>query len=193
MLTFCGSLVLVVSPCITTHVRWSLDTWGAEYYRQVKLYLRSSSLRRATLKALAKTLPEDDLFYLWAQFLLLKPSENGRLSLENCKSALTKHATKAMKESQMFDMIVAIDALRFKKMDFEEFCAAACSIFEREANRVVVIEDLVRELGIPSSVLAHVVLHDWIRHSDGKLSFFGFTNLLCGMPPLSGTKPYPGR
>lgn len=178
-------------------------------YRQVKSYLRSSSLRRAALKALAKTLSEDDLFYLRAQFLLLEPSKNGRLSLENFKSALTKHATEAMKESRMFDMIAAIDALQFKKMDFEEFCAAACSvpqleglenwerqartayqIFEREANRVVVIEDLARELGIPSSVPAHVVLHDWIRHSDGKLSFFGFTNLLRGMPPRSGTKPH---
>lgn len=125
-------------------------------------------------------------------------------------------------------------------MDFEEFCAAASSvpqlegldnwerqartayqIFDREANRVVVIEDLARvsycdyltkvvilfesqciltlrrqfeqELGIPSSVPAHVVLHDWIRHSDGKLSFFGFTNLLRGMPPRSGAKPHPGR
>lgn len=181
-------------------------------YRQVKSYLRSSSLRRAALKALAKTLSEDDVFYLRAQFLLLEPTKNGRLSLENFKLALSKHATEAMKESRMFDMITAIDALQFKKMDFEEFCAAALSvpqleglenwerqarttyqIFDKEANRVVVIEDLARELGIPSSVPAHIVLHDWIRHSDGKLSFFGFTNLLRGMPPRSGAKPHPAR
>ena len=40
-----------------------------------------------------------------------------------------------------------------------------------------------QELGIPSSVPAHIVLHDWVRHNDGKLSLFGFTNLVRGMPP----------
>ncbi|KAH6559515.1 hypothetical protein KP509_1Z004900 [Ceratopteris richardii] len=181
-------------------------------YRQVKLYLRSTPLRRAALKALAKTLSENDLYYLHSQFQLLEPSKHGRLSLENFKLALTKYATEAMKESRMFDLIQAIDALQFKKMDFEEFCAAACSfpqlesqenwdqqaqsayeIFEKEANRVVVPEDLARELGMPPSLPARTVLHDWIRHTDGKLSFFGFTNLLRGTPPRSGVKPRGGK
>lgn len=176
-------------------------------YRLVKSYLRSSLVRRAALKALSKTLSEDDLFYLQAQFMLLEPNKNGRISLENFRSALTKNATDAMKESRMFDMVTAIDALQFKKMDFQEFCAAATSvpqleglerweqqarnayhIFEKEGNRVVMIEDLARELGIPPTVPAHIVLHDWVRHSDGKLSFFGFTNLLRGMPPRSSAK-----
>eukprot|EP00250_Pteridium_aquilinum_P015260 c22480_g1_i1 orf=512-2287(+) len=171
-------------------------------FRLVKSYLRSSVVRRAALKALSKTLSEDHLFYLRAQFMLLEPSKNGRISLENFKSVLTKNATEAMQDSRMFEMIQSIDALQFKKLDFQEFCAAATSvpqleglerwdqqarnayqIFEKEGNRVVLIEDLARELGIPSTVPAHVVLHEWVRHNDGRLSFYGFTNLLRGMPP----------
>lgn len=186
-------------PWIRGHQKVPLDVL---IFRLVKSYLRSSNVRRAALKALSKTLSEDHLFYLRAQFMLLEPSKNGRISLENFKSVLTKHATEAMQESRMFEMIASIDALQFKKMDFQEFCAAATSvpqleglerwdqqarsayqIFEKAGNRVVLIEDLARELGIPSTVPAHVVLHEWVRHNDGRLSFFGFTNLLRGMPP----------
>ncbi|KAL0339780.1 UNVERIFIED_CONTAM: CDPK-related kinase [Sesamum radiatum] len=37
------------------------------------------------------------------------------------------------------------------------------------------------ELGLSPSVPVHVVLQDWIRHSDGKLSFLGFVRLLHGL------------
>ncbi|KAI5066093.1 hypothetical protein GOP47_0018717 [Adiantum capillus-veneris] len=183
-------------PWVRGHQKVPLDIL---IFRLVKSYLRSSVVRRAALRALAKTLSEDHLFYLRSQFLLLEPSKNGRISLENFKSALTKYATEAMKESRMFEMIASIDTLQFKKMDFQEFCAAATSvpqlegqkrwdqqarnayqIFEKEGNRVVLIEDLARELGIPSSVPAHVVLHEWVRHNDGRL-----TNSTC--PPYRCT------
>lgn len=188
-------------PWIRGHQQVPLDIL---IFRLVKTYLRSSIVRRAALKAFSKTLSEDDLFYLRAQFMLLEPSKNGRISLDNLKAALLRNMTDAMKDSRMLEMISTIDALQFKKMDFQEFCAAAISvpqfeglerweqqahnayqIFEREGNRVVMIEDLARELGVPPTVPAHVVLRDWVRHSDGKLSFFGFTNLLRGMPPRS--------
>ena len=38
-----------------------------------------------------------------------------------------------------------------------------------------------QELGLSPSVPVHVVLQDWIRHSDGKLSFLGFVRLLHGV------------
>lgn len=38
-----------------------------------------------------------------------------------------------------------------------------------------------QELGLSPSVPVHVVLQDWIRHSDGKLSFLGFVRLLHGL------------
>ncbi|KAH7437706.1 hypothetical protein KP509_05G084900 [Ceratopteris richardii] len=132
-------------------------------FRLVKTYLRSSIVRKAALKAFSKTLSEDDLFYLRAQFMLLEPSKNGRISLENLKAALTRNATDAMKDSRMLEMLSSIDSLQFRKMDFQEFCAAAISvpqfegferweqqahdsyqIFERDGNRVVMIEDLAR-------------------------------------------------
>lgn len=38
----------------------------------------------------------------------------------------------------------------------------------------------VQELGLSPSVPIHAVLQDWIRHTDGKLSFLGFLKLLHG-------------
>lgn len=39
----------------------------------------------------------------------------------------------------------------------------------------------LQELGLGPSVPVHVVLQDWIRHADGKLSFLGFVRLLHGV------------
>ncbi|KHN44913.1 CDPK-related protein kinase [Glycine soja] len=36
------------------------------------------------------------------------------------------------------------------------------------------IQNCNNELGLGPSIPVHVVLHDWIRHTDGKLSFLGF-------------------
>uniref|UniRef100_A0A6N2KWA3 Protein kinase domain-containing protein n=1 Tax=Salix viminalis TaxID=40686 RepID=A0A6N2KWA3_SALVM len=144
----------------------------------MRAYMRSSSLRKAALKALSKTLTVDELFYLKEQFVLLEPNKNGTISLENIK---------------------ALNALQYRRMDFEEFCAAALSVhqlealdrweqharcayelFEKDGNRAIVIEELASELGLGPSVPVHAVLHDWIRHTDGKLSFLGFVKLLHG-------------
>lgn len=176
-------------------------------YRLVRAYLRASSLRRAALKALAKTLTVDELFYLREQFALLEPNKNGHVSLENFRMALVKHATEAMKESRIYDLLSSMSSLQSRKMDFEEFCAAAISVhqlealdrweqharcayelFEQKGNRPIVIEELASELGIGPAVPVHAVLHDWIRHSDGKLSFLGFVKILHGVSTRSLTR-----
>lgn len=176
-------------------------------YKLVKAYLRSSSLKRAALKALSKTLTEDELFYLRAQYTLLEPNKDGRVTSENFRRALLKNATEAMKEARVFEVLNSMDALAFKKLDFQEFCAAAISVhqlealehweqyartayeyFERDGNRVVNVEELAREVGLSATVPAHVVFHDWVRHMDGKLSFTGFTKLLHGVTPRLSTR-----
>lgn len=168
--------------------------------RLMKAYMRSSALRKAALRALSKTLTVDELFYLKEQFSLLEPSKNGSIGMENIKAALTKHATDAMKESRVHDFLASLNALQYRRMDFEEFCAAAINIyqlealdrweqharcayelFEKEGNRAIMIEELASELGLSPSVPVHAVLHDWIRHTDGKLSFLGFVKLLHGV------------
>lgn len=167
--------------------------------RLMRAYMRSTSLRKAALRALSKTLTADELFYLKEQFTLLEPNKNGSITLENIKTALVKNSTDAMKESRVPDFLASLNALQYRKMDFEEFCAAASSvhqlealghweqharcayeIFEKEGNRAIVIEELASELGLSPSVSVHSVLHDWIRHTDGKLSFLGFVKLLHG-------------
>ncbi|KAK9286554.1 hypothetical protein L1049_014953 [Liquidambar formosana] len=169
-------------------------------FRLMKAYMRSSSLRKAALRALSKTLTVDELFYLREQFALLEPNKSGSITFENIRMALMKNATDAMKESRIPDFLASLNALQYRRMDFEEFCAAAVSVhqlealdrweqharcayelFEKDGNRAIMIEELASELGLSPSVPVHAVLHDWIRHTDGKLSFLGFVKLLHGV------------
>ncbi|KAF5202937.1 Cdpk-related protein kinase [Thalictrum thalictroides] len=169
-------------------------------FKLMKTYMRSSSLRKAALRALSKTLTVDELFYSKEQFSLLEPNKGGSINLENIRTALMKNATDAMKESRIHEFLPSLNALQYRRMDFEEFCAAALSvhqlealerweqharcayeIFEKEGNRAIIIEELASELGLSPSVPVHAVLHDWIRHTDGKLSFLGFVKLLHGV------------
>ncbi|KAM7270241.1 hypothetical protein ACFE04_029455 [Oxalis oulophora] len=151
--------------------------------------------------ALAKTLTVPQLAYLREQFTLLGPSKNGYISVHNYKMALTKNSTDAMKDSRVIDFVSTVSSLQYRKLDFEEFCAASISVhqlegmstweeharrayelFEKDGNRPIMIEELASELGLSPSVPVHVVLQDWIRHTDGKLSFLGFVRLLHGKP-----------
>ncbi|CAA3011341.1 CDPK-related kinase 5 [Olea europaea subsp. europaea] len=130
-------------------------------FKLMKAYMRSSPLRKAALRAISKTLTVDELFYLKEQFALMEPNKNGAISLDNIKAALTKNATDAMKESHVYDYLDSLNALQYRRMDFEEFCASALSIhqlealerweqharcayelFEKEGNRTIMIEEL---------------------------------------------------
>ncbi|CAH8266204.1 unnamed protein product [Arabidopsis lyrata] len=167
-------------------------------YKLVKAYLHATPLRRAALKALAKALTENELVYLRAQFLLLGPNKDGSVSLENFKMALMQNATDAMRESRVPEILHTMESLAYRKMYFEEFCAAAISIhqleavdaweeiatvgfqhFETEGNRLITIEELARELNVGASAYGH--LREWVRSSDGKLSYLGFTKFLHGV------------
>ncbi|PIN04008.1 Ca2+/calmodulin-dependent protein kinase, EF-Hand protein superfamily [Handroanthus impetiginosus] len=166
-------------------------------YKLIKSYIRASPLKRAALKALSKALKEDELIYLRAQFALLEPKD-GCVSLDNFKIALMKNATDAMKESRVADILNMMESLSYRKMDFEEFCAAAISTyqlealekweeiastafqnFEQEGNRVTSVEELAQELNLGPA--AYSLLKDWVRPSDGKLSFLGYTKFLHGV------------
>ncbi|GFP88180.1 CDPK-related kinase 3 [Phtheirospermum japonicum] len=166
-------------------------------YKLAKSYLHATPFKRAALKALSKALTEDELIYLRAQFMLLEPSEDGFVSLENFRKALARNATDAMKVSRIPDILHAMAPLSYRKMDFEEFSAAAISTyqlealesweqvasiafehFEREGNRVISLDELARELNVGPS--AHPMLRDWLR-SDGKLSLLGYTKFLHGL------------
>ncbi|GAB2267124.1 cyclin-dependent serine/threonine protein kinase [Dionaea muscipula] len=176
-------------------------------YRQVKAYICSSSLRKAALGALAKTLTVPQLSYLKEQFQLLGPSKNGFLPLQNFKTAVLRCCTDSMRDSRVIDYVSMVGSLQYRKLDFEEFCTAAISVyqleametweqharrayelFEKDGNRPIMIEELASELGLSPSVPIHVVLQDWIRHSDGKLSFLGFVRLLHGVSSRSFQK-----
>ncbi|KAB1222182.1 CDPK-related kinase 1 [Morella rubra] len=167
-------------------------------YKLVKAYVCSSSLRKSALGALAKSLTVAQLAYLREQFTLLGPNKSGFISMQNFKlQGVIKNSTDAMKDSRTLDYANMVSSIQYRKLDFEEFCAAAISVhqlegmesweqharlayelFEKDGNRPIMIEELASELGLGPSVPVHVVLQDWIRHSDGKLSFLGFVRLL---------------
>ncbi|CAH9068877.1 unnamed protein product [Cuscuta epithymum] len=169
-------------------------------FKHVKAYICSTSIRKAALRALAKTLTVPQLTYFREQFTLLGPNKSGCVSLPNFKSAMAKSATDAVKDSGVLDFVNAVSCIHYRKMDFEEFCGASLSVyqlegaerweeharqgyefFEKDGNRPIMIDELASELGLSPSVPIHVVLQDWIRHSDGMLSFLGFVRLLHGI------------
>ncbi|XP_059452532.1 CDPK-related kinase 6 isoform X1 [Corylus avellana] len=166
-------------------------------YKLVRSYVRATPFKRAALKALSKALTEDELIYLRAQFGLLEPKD-GCVSLENFRAALVRNATDAMRESRVPDILNLMEPLSYKRMDFEEFCAAAISTyqleavegwediasaafeyFEQEGNRAISVTELAQELNLGPQVYS--LLKDWIRNSDGKLSFLGYTKFLHGL------------
>ncbi|XP_020086107.1 CDPK-related kinase 1-like [Ananas comosus] len=173
-------------------------------YRMMRAYICSSSLRKAALRALAKTLTVSQLSYLRDQFGLLGPNKSGFISIQNLKTAFLKSSTETMKDSGVLDFVNMVSSLHYRRLDFEEFVASAISVyqmealetweqhahrayefFDRDGNRPIMIEELASELGLSPSVPVHVVLKDWIKHSDGKLSLLGFIKLLHGVSSRS--------
>ncbi|KAK4749739.1 hypothetical protein SAY87_027188 [Trapa incisa] len=166
-------------------------------YRLVKSYVRTSPFKRAALKALAKALTEDELVFLRAQFNLLEPTD-GYVSFDNFKEALNRNYTDAMKESRVLEILQVMEPLSYRRMGFEEFCAAATSVyqlearedwdeianrafqhFEQEGNRVISIDELAQEMSLDPR--AYSLLNNCIRKSDGRLSFLGYTKFLHGI------------
>ncbi|PKA66326.1 CDPK-related kinase 3 [Apostasia shenzhenica] len=167
-------------------------------FKLVKAYGRATPLKRAALKALSKALTDDELLYLRSQFRLLEPNKDGCVSFENFRAALLRNATDAMKESKVPDILNSLESLSSRKMNFQEFCAAAISPyqlealegweqmamnafehFEKEGNRIISVEELAQEMNLSST--AYSIVQEWIRLSDGKLSFLGYTKFLHGV------------
>ncbi|CAN8278405.1 unnamed protein product [Cochlearia groenlandica] len=166
-------------------------------YKSVKSYLRASPFRRAALTSLSKAIPEEELVFLKLQFMLLEPVD-GCLHLHNFTTALTRYATDAMIESRLPDILNLMQPLAHRKFDFEEFCAAAVSVyqlealeeweqiatvafdhFELEGSRAISVQELAEEMSLGPN--AYPLLKDWIRSIDGKLSFLGYAKFLHGV------------
>ncbi|CAN6292970.1 unnamed protein product [Urochloa humidicola] len=173
-------------------------------FKLIKAYLRSTPLKRAALKALSRAITEDELIYIRAQYNLLEPnSRDGRICIDNFRMALLQNSTDAMKESRTLEILNALEPLAYRRMDFEEFRAATISpyqleavarweeiastafeYFEQEGNRAITIEELAQEMNLSSA--AYSIVRDWIRPTDGKLSFLGYTKFLHGLTMRSG-------
>ncbi|MCD7459141.1 CDPK- kinase 5 [Datura stramonium] len=103
-------------------------------FKLMKAYMRSSALRKAALRCfLSKTLTVDELFYLEGAVCSAGTQQKWHHKLTTLKAALMKHATDAMKEARIHDFLASLNALQYRRMDFEEFCAAALSVHQLEA------------------------------------------------------------
>ncbi|CAA7055997.1 unnamed protein product [Microthlaspi erraticum] len=172
-------------------------------YKLVKSYIRASPFRRAALKSLSKAIPEEELVFLKAQFMLMDP-EDGGLYLHNFTTALTRYATDAMIESRLPEILNMMQPLAHRKLDFEEFCAAAVSVyqlealeeweqiatiafdhFEREGSRAITVQELAEEMSLGPNT--YPLLKDWIRSLDGKLNFLGYAKFLHGVTVRSSS------
>ncbi|OEL21498.1 CDPK-related kinase 3 [Dichanthelium oligosanthes] len=148
--------------------------------------------------------------------LLEPNSRDGRICIDNFKmdtklflftplimQALLQNSTDAMKESRTLEILNSLEPLAYRRMDFEEFRAATISpyqleavarweeiastafeYFEQEGNRAITIEELAQEMNLSSA--AYSIVRDWIRPSDGRLSFLGYTKFLHGLTMRSG-------
>ncbi|KAL4577398.1 hypothetical protein LXL04_013507 [Taraxacum kok-saghyz] len=173
----------------------------------VKRYICSSSLHKATLQALSKTLTFDELVYTKEQFSMLEPNDSGYISVETFKTVLKKYSTDAMKESSVLDFLESLGKLQYRKMDFEEFCAAslrvhqlegldrweeqtqtAFEIFEKDGNRSIAVEELASELSLGSSNPVSDVVEGLIRQTDGRLTYQGFVKVLQGVSSRNAAK-----
>ncbi|XP_018679678.2 CDPK-related kinase 3 isoform X4 [Musa acuminata AAA Group] len=137
-------------------------------------------------------IPLDILIYKLAKsYLRVTPLKRAALK------ALFQNASDAMREARVPDILNALEPLSYRRMDFEEFCAATISpyqlealdgweqiastafeYFEREGNRVIFVKELAQELNLPST--SYSVLRGWIRPEDRKFSFLGYTKYLVG-------------
>ncbi|KAI8550358.1 hypothetical protein RHMOL_Rhmol06G0099600 [Rhododendron molle] len=70
---------------------------------------------------------------------------------------------------------------------WEQHARSVYELFEKDGNRPMK-DELASELGLSPSIPVHVVLQDWIRHADNKLSFLGFVRLLHGVSSRSFKK-----
>ncbi|GAB4858598.1 CDPK- kinase 4 [Ancistrocladus abbreviatus] len=112
--------------------------------------------------------------------------------------------TDAMRAARVTEVLTSMEPLAGKKMNFDEFCAAATSIyqleavenwdkiaktafqwFEQEGNRVISVEELAKEMKLGPT--AYPLVKDWIRSSDGKLNFLGYTKFLHGVTVRSAS------
>ncbi|GJM97451.1 hypothetical protein PR202_ga14379 [Eleusine coracana subsp. coracana] len=163
---------------------------SAEAKDFVKRFLNKDYRKRMTavqalthpwLRDEQRQIPLDILiFRLLKQYLRATPLK--RLALK----ALTRYLTDAMKESRVLEFLHALEPLAYRRMDFEEFCAAAISPyqlealerweeiagtafqhFEQEGNRVISVEELAQELNLAPT--HYSIVQDWIRNLVQKI------------------------
>ncbi|KAF2288393.1 hypothetical protein GH714_007226 [Hevea brasiliensis] len=62
----------------------------------------------------------------------VRAKQNGFISMSNFKMAVVKNSTDAVKDSRVLDYVSTVSSLQYRKLDFEEFCAAAISVHQLE-------------------------------------------------------------
>ncbi|KAH1214872.1 CDPK-related protein kinase [Glycine max] len=153
----------------------------------MKTYMRSSSLRKAALRVQPSKTGSISLeninkvgYHFNVSCMKIIPLlDSTSFSHSYFGQALMKYATDAMNESCILDFLSSVIlpcsfVHQLEALDrWEQHTRCAYELFDKDGNKAIVIEQIASELGLGPSILVHVVLHDWICHTDGKLSFLG--------------------
>nr|AAN71903.1 calcium/calmodulin protein kinase 1 [Nicotiana tabacum]AAS67891.1 calcium/calmodulin protein kinase [Nicotiana tabacum] len=173
-------------------------------FKLMRAYLRSSSLRKAALKALSKTLTVDELFYLkeqakalkkWRMMARKKKAVSHKSTVVSCMHLKEQFAL--LEESS--DTNSSIDETKVKQdikagaYEFPSPTATRAQFLEpKSLNNFLtkqmtdaMIDELASELPLSPSLHDHARHHDWLGPSDGKLNFLGFVKFLHGVTSRS--------
>ncbi|KAG4968250.1 hypothetical protein JHK87_033901 [Glycine soja] len=93
--------------------------------------------------------------------------------IQNCNNALSKTLT-ADELYYLREQFALLEPRKNGSISLENVNKALMKYATDAMKESHILDFLSLELGLGPSIPVHVVLHDWIRHTDGKLSFLGF-------------------
>lgn len=133
---------------------------------------------------------------LYSCMFQIGPIEYRKLGFEEfCVAAVSVHQLEGIESWELLFMALLDNHIGFSIQTFLSTSRQPNIVLKSKKHvslqmdhRTNFVRLFSQELGLSPSVPVHVVLQDWIRHSDGKLSFLGFVRLLHGLSSRSFQK-----
>ncbi|OAP00569.1 CPK18 [Arabidopsis thaliana] len=163
----------------------------------MRQFVKFSRLKQIALRALAKTINEDELDDLRDQFDAIDIDKNGSISLEEMRQALAKDVPWKLKDARVAEILQAIDSNTDGLVNFTEFVVAALHVnqleehdsekwqqrsraafdkFDIDGDGFITPEELRLQTGLKGSI--EPLLEEADVDEDGRISINEFRRLL---------------
>ncbi|CAK9219698.1 unnamed protein product [Sphagnum troendelagicum] len=160
-------------------------------------FVKYSRLKQLALRALASTLDKSEILNLQDQFDAIDVDQNGTITLEEMKNALSADKPWSVRESRISEILQAMDANMDGMIDFDEFVVATMHMHQLEENNsekwqsrssaafakldvdgdgYITADELKVAMGLKSSV--SILLDEADTDRDGRISLPEFQKLL---------------